>query len=95
MTGVYFLQKNYADGDAVSDDDMDDTENETQPPQEEEEPEIVESDVELDDSDVVDPDNDPPQKVCATQNFQFSYFDYFGEDFSTEMIVLMMVTLDG
>ncbi|KAG6384057.1 hypothetical protein SASPL_156145 [Salvia splendens] len=46
-----------------SDEDMDNTEYETQPPQEEEEPEIVESDIELDDSDVVEPDNDPPQKM--------------------------------
>lgn len=74
---------------------MDDMENETQPPQEEEEPEIVESDVELDDSDVVDPDNDPPQKVCTTKNFHFSYFDYFCEDFSSKMSVLIMETLDG
>ncbi|KAG6399238.1 hypothetical protein SASPL_140714 [Salvia splendens] len=46
-----------------SDEDMDNTEYERQPPQEEEEPEIVESDIELDDSDVVEPDNDPPQKM--------------------------------
>lgn len=65
MVVFIFLQKNHVDGDGVSDDDMDEVEHETQPPQEEEEPEIVESDVELDDSDVVEPDNDPPQKVCT------------------------------
>lgn len=29
---------------------------------------IVESDVELDNSDVVEPDNDPPQKVGSSKN---------------------------
>lgn len=48
------------------DEDMDDIQDEPQPSHEEEEPEIVESDVELDDSNVVEPDNDPPQKVCTT-----------------------------
>lgn len=54
-----------------SDDDMNNIEEETQLPQEEEEAEIVESDIELDDSDVVEPDNDPPQKVCASHIFHF------------------------
>jgi suppressor of tumorigenicity protein 13 len=48
-----------------SDDDMDEVEEPEQPQpvyEEEEEPEIVESDVELE-GDVVEPDNDPPQKM--------------------------------
>ncbi|KAK6138653.1 hypothetical protein DH2020_027610 [Rehmannia glutinosa] len=58
--GSKILKSHVAD---EGDEDMDDIEDEPQPPQEEEEPEIVESDVELDESDVVEPDNDPPQKM--------------------------------
>lgn len=73
MIQVYFVndgqQKSHVAHE--SDDDMDNFEDATQPPQEEEEPEIVESDIELDDSDVVEPDNDPPQKVCTTHISNF------------------------
>ncbi|XP_073315263.1 FAM10 family protein At4g22670 [Primulina huaijiensis] len=47
-----------------SDEDMDNVEDEPQlQKDEEEEPAIVESDVDLDESDVVEPDNEPPQKM--------------------------------
>lgn len=45
--------------DPVSDDDDDD---------------IVESDIELDDADVLEPDNDPPQKVTV---FPFFFFFFY------------------
>ncbi|XP_022856424.1 FAM10 family protein At4g22670-like [Olea europaea var. sylvestris] len=47
-----------------SDEDLDDIEEEVHPKhEEEEEPEIIESDIELDETDVVEPDNEPPQKM--------------------------------
>ncbi|CAA2995305.1 FAM10 family At4g22670-like [Olea europaea subsp. europaea] len=51
-----------------SDEDMDDLEGEVHPKhaeeeEEEVEPEIIESDIELDEADVVEPDNEPPQKM--------------------------------
>lgn len=57
-----------------SDEDMDNDEDEPQlQKDEEEEPAIVESDVELDESDVVEPDNEPPQKVSKTQLFKILF----------------------
>ena len=36
---------------------------------------IVESDVEFDNSDIVEPDNDPPQKVSSSKNSDFILSD--------------------
>lgn len=78
-----------------SDEDMDDIEDEPQAPPEEEEPEIVESDIELDESDVVEPDNDPPQKVCATCIAVFSLILVFHDVSGSKLNVWIMEFEDG
>ena len=64
-----------------SDDDMVDNEDTKKnvDEEEEEDDEIIESDIELE-GDIVEPDNDPPQKVCLWK-FLFILFYFFKSEF--------------